>query len=120
MIRNLMTILAQYYSFLFIFCLIRRMNGLRKLQFAIKGYFNFTKRSEPLPALQGTLEGKNFVITGANSGIGYAAAHQAAVFKANVYLLCRDAQRGEAARKKIAEQSNNPNIFLILCELGEI
>jgi dehydrogenase/reductase SDR family protein 12 len=79
------------------------MNGLRKLQFMIKGYFNFTKRSEPLPPLEGTLEGQNFVITGANSGIGYAAAKEAAARKANVYLVCRDQQRGEAARKKIAE-----------------
>lgn len=31
------------------------MNGLRKLQFFIKGYFNFTKRDEPLPPLEGTL-----------------------------------------------------------------
>jgi hypothetical protein len=31
--------------FLIIILLRRQMNGLRKLQFFIKGYFNFTKRS---------------------------------------------------------------------------
>lgn len=77
------------------------MNGLRKLQFFVKGYFNFTKKDQPFPALEGNLKGKNFVITGANSGIGYEAAKEAAKRRANVYLLCRDQKRGEEARQKI-------------------
>ena len=50
------------------------MNAIRKLQFMIKGYCDFTKRKEPLSPLEGTLNGKTFVITGANSGIGFSAA----------------------------------------------
>lgn len=37
------------------------------------------------------------MITGANSGIGYAAAKEAALKKANVYLVCRDKKRGQDA-----------------------
>ena len=47
------------------------MHALRSVQFLIKGKMNFTKRDKPLPPLEGTLEGKKYVITGANSGIGY-------------------------------------------------
>ena len=59
------------------------------------------------------------MITGANSGIGYSAAKEAAARKANVYLLCRDQKRGESATQKIREETANQNVHLVLCELGE-
>jgi NADPH:quinone reductase-like Zn-dependent oxidoreductase len=77
------------------------MEGIRKLQFMVKGYRNFTKWDKPLPPLEGSLEGKNFVITGANSGIGLSAAKHAALRKANVYLVCRNEQRGNEAVKNL-------------------
>lgn len=70
-------------------------SGLRKIQFMVRGYCDFTKREEPLPPLQGDLTGKSFVVTGGNSGIGYCAAKAAALFGAHVYLLCRDPKRGQ-------------------------
>lgn len=63
----------RYYKF-YNFWTKKYMNLLRKLQFMIKGYLNFTRREQPLPALTGSLNQKIFVITGGNSGIGYAAA----------------------------------------------
>jgi dehydrogenase/reductase SDR family protein 12 len=36
------------------------------------------------------MTGKNFVITGANSGIGFAAAKKMAQLNATVYLVCRN------------------------------
>jgi dehydrogenase/reductase SDR family member 12 len=83
------------------------MNALRKLQFMFRGYLDFTKRKEPLPPLGGTLTGKNFVITGGNSGIGYSAAKGAAMKGANVVLVCRSKQRGEEAVKSLKEETKN-------------
>lgn len=70
------------------------MRAIRGIQFLFKGYFNFTKSDEPLPALAGTLENLNYVITGANSGLGLASAIFAASKNANVYIVCRNPQRG--------------------------
>jgi dehydrogenase/reductase SDR family protein 12 len=64
--------------------------------------------------LLGTLENVNYVITGANSGLGLAAAIFAASRKAKVYIVCRNPQRGEEAVKQIIEKSNNKDVHLIL------
>ena len=94
-------------------------NGLRKMQFIVRGYCDFTKRDEPLPPLHGDLTGKTFVITGANSGIGYCAARQAAIMGAYVYLLCRDQKRGQDAVESMKKETSRNDIELILCELGD-
>lgn len=94
------------------------MNALRGIQFFFKGYFNFTKSSQPKPELEGSLENVNYVITGANSGLGLAAAIFAAQKKANVFIVCRNPQRGEQAVKQIVQKSNNKNVHLILGEVG--
>ena len=54
------------------------MDAIRKIQFLFRGYRNFTKSEKPLPPLEGSLENLNYVITGANSGIGFEAAKFAA------------------------------------------
>ena len=77
------------------------MEGLRKIQFIFRGYRNFTKWDKPLPPLEGSLQGINYVITGANSGIGFTAAKFAASKGAKVYLVCRNKNRGEEAVTKI-------------------
>jgi dehydrogenase/reductase SDR family protein 12 len=48
------------------------------------------------------MTGKTFVITGANSGIGYAAAKKMATLNATVYLVCRSEERGKKAVKTIS------------------
>lgn len=70
------------------------MKAIRGLQFFFKGYFNFTKSDEELPPLQGTLDNVNYVITGANSGLGLGAAIWAAQRNAKVFIVCRNPQRG--------------------------
>lgn len=85
------------------------------MQFMVRGYCDFTKREEPFPPLQGDLTGKNFFITGANSGIGYCAAQAAAMMGAEVYLLCRDQKRGQEAVDTLKVETKNDKIELILC-----
>lgn len=95
------------------------MDGIRKLQFFVKGYRNFTKNSSKYLPLEADLTGVNYIITGANSGIGYEAAKFAAFHHAKVFLVCRSQKRGEEAVTKIKEETKNENVFLILGEMGE-
>ena len=65
-----------------------------------------------------SMEGKNCVITGANSGIGKATAIALAKEGATIILVCRDKERGEKAKKEIVELTNNKNVELFLCDLS--
>jgi len=65
-----------------------------------------------------SLEGKNIVITGANKGLGRAAADALAKMNANIHLFCRNEVRGETARKEIQEISQNPNIYLHVVDVS--
>ena len=55
---------------------------------------------------------KNVIITGGNSGLGYETALKVAKSsdEFNVILACRNLKKAEKARKKIIEESGNPNI----------
>lgn len=48
-----------------------------------------------------SLLGKHLAVTGGNSGIGYAIATAWAKRDANVWLMCRNRERGEAARQSL-------------------
>ncbi|MCK4449402.1 MAG: SDR family oxidoreductase [Anaerolineae bacterium] len=63
------------------------------------------------------MKGKTYVVTGANSGLGEASALALAQMGANVVMLCRNRQRGEAALADIRQRSGNPNVELILADL---
>ena len=47
------------------------------------------------------MKNKNVVITGANAGLGYETARALAKMDANVMMLCRSKEKGEAAAAKI-------------------
>ena len=64
------------------------------------------------------LNGKICLITGANSGIGYATAMGLAKLNANVVLVCRNKERGEPAQKEIIEKTGNKHVDLLLCDLS--
>ena len=53
------------------------------------------------------LAGKRCLVTGANSGIGFETALALADLGAEVLLLCRSRERGEAAATRIREQTGN-------------
>lgn len=99
----------------------------RSAAFGVYGYLNFTKaaylehskRYNP-EDMQTKIEGKNCVVTGANSGIGYATAEGLASRGANVYMVCRSKERGEAARSKIQSMTGNENVYLEVCDLSSV
>jgi len=64
------------------------------------------------------VELKTIAITGANSGIGYWTALKLAQQGQNVIMICRSAQRGEAARQKIVAASKNDRVDLLLMDLS--
>ena len=58
------------------------------------------------------------LITGANAGIGKAAAVQLAQHGCHVILACRDPQRGQAALAEVARQSGSPEVELLTVDLS--
>lgn len=64
------------------------------------------------------LEGKTILITGANSGIGKAAAVQLAALGANVILACRSRERGEKALLEIKEDTRSEKVTLMQVDLS--
>lgn len=64
-------------------------------------------------------QGKIIVVTGSNSGIGKAAAHQLAARGATVVMVCRNQAAGETVRREIVTQTGNVNVELFVCDLSE-
>ncbi len=66
------------------------------------------------------LTGKVCAITGANSGIGLAAARQLARRGATVYLLVRNLERGAAAQTRIREEARHSRVYLEAIDLSSL
>jgi NAD(P)-dependent dehydrogenase (short-subunit alcohol dehydrogenase family) len=66
------------------------------------------------------LSGKNYVVTGANSGIGFFSARRFAQLGANVALVCRNESRGRDAVAQIIATTGNENISLYLADFSSL
>jgi dehydrogenase/reductase SDR family protein 12 len=64
--------------------------------------------------------GRVCAITGANSGIGLATARALAARGAEVWMLCRNAERGEKARAEVEAQTNNANVRLAIVDVSDV
>ncbi len=69
--------------------------------FSKKGYLR-RQRSFDASDTSASLAGKQLAVTGANGGIGFAVASAWAKKNADIWMLCRSRERGEAAREKLA------------------
>jgi NAD(P)-dependent dehydrogenase (short-subunit alcohol dehydrogenase family) len=66
------------------------------------------------------LSGKTFVVTGANSGIGYEAARALAKKGGSVVLACRNLEKGGAARETIRQRVPDARLELEQLDLGDL
>jgi NAD(P)-dependent dehydrogenase (short-subunit alcohol dehydrogenase family) len=64
------------------------------------------------------LSDKTIIITGANSGIGKAAAVQLAQLGAQVVMMCRNRERGERALQEVRAAADSDNVELILVDMS--
>src|SRR5436853_5633914 len=60
------------------------------------------------------------MITGANSGIGKAASLALAKMGANVIMVARNQEKGEAARSEIIKESQNNSVDLLIADLSSL
>lgn len=60
------------------------------------------------------MDDKIVVITGANSGIGKAAAIKFASEGYTVVMACRNLEKGKSAKQEIIESSKNPHVDLFM------
>src|SRR5713226_531052 len=71
-----------------------------------------------LPEINIDMTGKTCLITGGNSGIGKATALGLARMGANVVIVTRSKEKGEAALADIITKSGNRNIELMLADMS--
>lgn len=77
----------------------------------------YTRERVPDPFID--LSGKTYLVTGANSGIGYSSALYFAQHKATVHIICRNAERGREAIKSIKSETKNKSVYLHVVDMGE-
>lgn len=64
------------------------------------------------------MQGKTVVITGANSGVGFATAVALARMGARIVMVCRDARRGADAQAAIADVATEATPELLLADMS--
>jgi retinol dehydrogenase 12 len=66
------------------------------------------------------MHGKTVLVTGASGGIGFLAARDLARAGARVVMLVRSEERGETARRRIADETGSENTGLLLADLADL
>jgi NAD(P)-dependent dehydrogenase (short-subunit alcohol dehydrogenase family) len=66
-----------------------------------------------------SLDGRVCIITGANSGVGYQGSLQLAQHGAHLVMVCRNKEKGEAAKAGIEEAARGP-VDLVLGDLASL
>ncbi len=66
------------------------------------------------------MQGKTCLVTGANTGIGKETARELAARGAQVIMVCRSREKGEAALREIVETTGNDNVTLMGADLTDL
>ena len=66
------------------------------------------------------MKDKTCLVTGANSGIGLETARGLAKQGARVAMVCRNAEKGEAARQDIISSTGNDQVDLLIADLSSL
>jgi len=69
--------------------------------------------------IKAAAQGKVFVITGANSGIGKETALELARMKGKIYMACQDMKKCETARQEIVLSTKNKFVYCRKCDLAD-
>lgn len=64
------------------------------------------------------LRGKVSVVTGANSGIGREIAEFLVARGSRVYMVCRNAERGQQAKDEIVQKTRSEDVHLLVADCG--
>ena len=64
--------------------------------------------------------GKNCLITGANSGLGFALAKRFAALGAETIMVCRNQEKGEQSVLDIKRETPSASINLLICDLSSL
>lgn len=86
--------------------------------FTKKGYNNAAKAKDWEVISDWDFNGKSFMITGANSGLGYSASKFCASRGGVVHMICRNKEKGEKAREEIMSDTKNNCVYLHVCDIS--
>ncbi|XP_056600370.1 dehydrogenase/reductase SDR family member 12 isoform X1 [Triplophysa dalaica] len=102
------------------------MSLYRNIVWFIKGMREYTRsgienasKSFAAKDLDVSMVGRSFMITGANSGIGKAAAMAIAKKGGSVHIICRNKERADRARDEIISASGNSEVYVHVLDLSE-
>jgi len=66
------------------------------------------------------LEGRTFLVTGGNTGIGRATALGLAQRGGRVYIACRSVSKGEAAAGSIKDSTGSSSVWVLPLDLADL
>ncbi|XP_056277710.1 dehydrogenase/reductase SDR family member 12-like isoform X2 [Pseudoliparis swirei] len=92
------------------------LNGIH--EYTRRGYEAAFKNFEP-QALDVSVVGRSFMITGANSGIGRATSMAIAKKGGTVHMVCRNKGKAEEARSEIVRESGNTEVYVHIVDMSE-
>ncbi len=72
------------------------------------------------PMELGDLEGKRYVLTGSNTGIGFVTARELVASGAHVVMACRNEEKARCAMAKITEQTGRDTMEFLSLDLSNL
>lgn len=102
------------------------MSWYRNSVFILKGLKDYTKSGYASASkqfcekdLDVDCNGKSFMITGANSGIGKSLAISIAKLGGTIHMVCRNPKYADDAMQEIKNTTGNPNVHVHLLDMSE-